>query len=47
MLPTSDAGWQRTIFWVAKIKGKVKILLDIDQVLNARELKGLDALLQP
>jgi purine-binding chemotaxis protein CheW len=32
---------------LAKIKGKVKILLDIDQVLDAGELKGLDALLQP
>ena len=31
---------------MAKIKGKVKILLDIDQVLNTQELQGLDALLQ-
>jgi len=31
---------------MAKIKGKVKILLDIDQVLNAGELDGLTTLLQ-
>lgn len=31
---------------MAKIKGKVKILLDIDQVLNTQELQGLDALIQ-
>jgi purine-binding chemotaxis protein CheW len=31
---------------MAKIKGKVKILLDMDRVLNSRELQGLDALLQ-
>jgi purine-binding chemotaxis protein CheW len=31
---------------MAKIKGKVKILLDMDQVLNTHELQGLDALLQ-
>ncbi|HXE14559.1 MAG TPA: chemotaxis protein CheW [Bryobacteraceae bacterium] len=31
---------------MAKIKGKVKILLDIDQVLNSHELQGLDALIQ-
>jgi purine-binding chemotaxis protein CheW len=31
---------------MAKIKGKVKILLDIDQVLNKQELHGLDALVQ-
>ncbi len=31
---------------MAKIKGKVKILLDIDQVLSANELNGLTALLQ-
>jgi purine-binding chemotaxis protein CheW len=31
---------------MAKIKGKVKILLDIDQVLSARELDGLTTLLQ-
>ncbi len=28
---------------MAKIKGKVKILLDIDEVLNTRELQGLTA----
>jgi purine-binding chemotaxis protein CheW len=31
---------------MAKIKGKVKILLDIDQVLNTNDLNGLTALLQ-
>ncbi|MCC7499631.1 MAG: purine-binding chemotaxis protein CheW [Bryobacterales bacterium] len=31
---------------MAKIKGKVKILLDIDQVLTSLELQGLDALAQ-
>jgi purine-binding chemotaxis protein CheW len=31
---------------MAKIKGKVKSLLDIDQVLNSQELQGVDALLQ-
>ena len=30
---------------MAKIKGKVKILLDIDQVLSTGELNGLGALL--
>lgn len=30
---------------MAKIKGKVKILLDMDQVLSGQELQGLDALL--
>lgn len=31
---------------MAKIKGRVKILLDISQVLSATELQGLNALLQ-
>lgn len=31
---------------MAKIKGKVKILLQIDQVLTNQELQGLDALVQ-
>jgi purine-binding chemotaxis protein CheW len=31
---------------MAKIKGKVKILLEIDQVLTSQELRGLDALVQ-
>ncbi len=31
---------------MAKVKGKVKILLDIDQVLNSSELSGLSNLLQ-
>jgi purine-binding chemotaxis protein CheW len=29
---------------MAKVKGKVKILLDIDEVMNSQELHGLDAL---
>jgi purine-binding chemotaxis protein CheW len=29
---------------MAKVKGKVKILLDIDQVLSAQEVRGLDVL---
>src|SRR5579859_921909 len=29
---------------MAKVKGKVKILLDIDRVLSAQEVRGLDAL---
>jgi len=31
---------------MAKVKGKVKILLDIDQVLSAQEVRGLDVLVQ-
>lgn len=31
---------------MAKIKGKVKILLDIDQVLTSQELRGIEAVLQ-
>lgn len=31
---------------MAKVKGKVKILLDIDRVLSAQEVRGLDALAQ-
>ena len=31
---------------IAKVKGKVKILLDVDHVLNSNELNGLTALLQ-
>jgi purine-binding chemotaxis protein CheW len=31
---------------MAKVKGKVKILLDIDRVLSGHELHGLDALAQ-
>lgn len=31
---------------MAKIKGKVKILLDIDEVLSTQDLQGLDSLLQ-
>lgn len=30
---------------MAKVKGKVKILLDIDRVLSAQELRGLNAML--
>jgi len=31
---------------MAKVKGRVKILLDIDRVLSAQEVHGLDALTQ-
>ncbi|HMF53536.1 MAG TPA: chemotaxis protein CheW [Edaphobacter sp.] len=31
---------------MAKIKGKVKILLDIDEVLNRQELQGINSILQ-
>jgi purine-binding chemotaxis protein CheW len=31
---------------MAKIKGKVKILLDIDQVLTSQELRGLESMLK-
>lgn len=31
---------------MAKVKGKVKILLDIDQVLSSHELKGISSILQ-
>jgi len=31
---------------MAKIKGKVKILLDIDEVLNSQELQGINSILQ-
>jgi purine-binding chemotaxis protein CheW len=31
------------VMGLAKVKGKVKILLDIDQVMTARELARLDA----
>jgi purine-binding chemotaxis protein CheW len=34
------------ILGMAKIKGKVKILLDIDKVLNSYEIRGLEAALQ-
>ena len=31
---------------MAKSKGKVKILLDIDQVMNSQDLQGLESVLQ-
>jgi purine-binding chemotaxis protein CheW len=31
---------------MAKVKGKVKILLDIDRVLSSQELRGLNAMLR-
>jgi purine-binding chemotaxis protein CheW len=37
----SAAGY---LLGMAKVKGKVKILLDIDRVLSAQEVRGLDAL---
>jgi len=33
------------ILGMAKLKGKVKILLDIDRVVSAHEVSGLDALM--
>ncbi len=46
---TPDFGQGATtpyLLGMAKIKGKVKILLDMDQVLSRQEFQGLDALLQ-
>lgn len=40
------AGGTACLLGMAKVKGKVKILLDIDQVLGGQELRGLDALAQ-
>jgi purine-binding chemotaxis protein CheW len=40
-----DAG-VRYLLGMAKVKGKVKILLDIDQVLSTQELHNLGAILQ-
>jgi purine-binding chemotaxis protein CheW len=40
------AGGVSYLLGMAKVKGKVKILLDIDQVLSGQELSGLDALAQ-
>lgn len=34
------------ILGMAKVKGKVKILLDIDKVLTGREIRGVEATLQ-
>lgn len=39
----SAAGY---LLGMAKVKGKVKILLDIDRVLSAQEVRGLDELAQ-
>jgi purine-binding chemotaxis protein CheW len=36
----------RYLLGMAKVKGKVKILLDIDQVLSTQELNHLGAILQ-
>jgi purine-binding chemotaxis protein CheW len=36
----------RYLLGMAKVKGKVKILLDIDRVLSSQELHGLNAILQ-
>jgi purine-binding chemotaxis protein CheW len=46
---TPDFGDQsgvRYLLGMAKVKGKVKILLDIDQVLSTPDLHNLDAILQ-
>jgi purine-binding chemotaxis protein CheW len=32
---------------MAKVKGRVKILLDIDHVMSARDLQGIEAMLNP
>jgi purine-binding chemotaxis protein CheW len=38
-------GWATPhLLGMAKVKGKVKILLDIDEVMNSQELHGLEAL---
>ncbi len=45
--PDFGQGTETTyLLGMAKIKGKVKILLDMDQVLSRHELQGLDALLK-
>ncbi len=38
-----EAGY---ILGMAKIKGKVKILLDINEVLTSQEIRGIEAVLQ-
>jgi purine-binding chemotaxis protein CheW len=46
---TPDFGEETAVTYLlgmAKIKGKVKILLDIDQVLTSQELQGIEAVLQ-
>ena len=35
----------RYLLGMAKVKGKVKILLDIDKVLSAQDLNGLNSIL--
>ena len=41
-----DGAGTSYLLGMAKVKDKVKILLDIDQVLGSQELRGLEALLQ-
>ena len=44
--PTLAKMWPAEyLLGMAKVKGKVKILLDIDKVLSTQELTGLDAIL--
>ena len=46
---TPDFGEEVTgqfLLGMAKVKGKVKILLDIDKVLSSQDLHGLNAILQ-
>jgi purine-binding chemotaxis protein CheW len=46
---TPDFGEQvasQYLLGMAKVKGKVKILLDIDRVLSSQDMHGLNALLQ-
>jgi purine-binding chemotaxis protein CheW len=45
--PDFGAERRHDILGMAKTKGKVKILLDIDRVLSGQEIHGLDVLLQP
>lgn len=46
---TPDFGQEVTVRYLlgmAKVKGRVKVLLDIDQVLSAQELKGLNSIFE-
>jgi purine-binding chemotaxis protein CheW len=41
-----EGGTNPSLLGMAKVKGKVKILLDMDRVLNIQELKGISTILQ-
>jgi purine-binding chemotaxis protein CheW len=45
--PDFGVGCRQDILGMAKTKGRVKILLDIDRVLSDQEIHGLDEALQP